>query len=81
MKGKRWFGLAALACVACCSIPFLLVGAGGLAAISADAWICGSLLLVGAAIWFLIARKRQAQTACATTGASSCSTDCGCKPN
>jgi hypothetical protein len=45
MSGKRWMGWAAVACVACCTLPFLIVGAGGLAAISADAWICGSICL------------------------------------
>jgi hypothetical protein len=78
MKGKGWFGLAVMGCVACCTLPFLLLGAGGFAAISADAWICGAILIGVAATGYFVMRKR-AKAGCRTTGESGCSTDCGCQ--
>ena len=78
MKTKRWFGWAALACAICCSIPLLLLGAGGLAAVSLDQWICGGILLLVAAGWFWM-RQRRSASGCAIPGADSCSVACGCK--
>jgi membrane protein implicated in regulation of membrane protease activity len=80
MKRLKWLGLAGLACVACCSLPLLILGAGGLAAISTDTWICGSVFLIVSLVGFWIAHRFQSQTRCASTGASSCCSGCGCKP-
>ena len=75
MASKHWFGLSMLACVACCALPFVVgAAAGAIAAVRADVWICGGLLLVSALTWYVLKRRRMAQA-----GVTCCSTDCACK--
>lgn len=86
---KKWLGIAALACAACCAVPIAAVlGVGGAA--SAGAWfngawsngamvetiVClGGLAAMASGVWF-VWRKRGAQSVDACT--ASCSTDASC---
>lgn len=78
MSRKVWLVGVGLACAACCSLPLLLVGAGGLAALGTDVWGCGSLLILVGAVWYWYLR-RQSNLSCANTRKQHCEDDCGCK--
>ncbi len=74
MMKNNWFHLSVLACIGCCTLPFIIGAASGIAVISKDAWICGGVLL-GSMIW-LITRYRRTRKI-----NGSCATDCNCKPH
>jgi len=83
MKQKGWFGLAIVACAACCAAPFWLLsaaGVAGIAALSADTWICGLLILLAVGIWYWRYRQRRSQS-CGATSTWHCAMDCDCKPD
>ena len=82
MSHKRWLGIAAVGCIACCAVPFIpavALGLGGLAAIGADAWLCGIALVVIAMVSLVMIRKRRVVNACATNDATSCAIGCACR--
>jgi membrane protein implicated in regulation of membrane protease activity len=82
---KKWLGLIALACAACCAVPLAaLLGIGGVtgmlgglfAGVNLEVVLCLAILgalLVGGGYMLLRARKQKAQ-ACAT----SCNADASC---
>lgn len=68
--GVSVVGLAAAACVACCAGPILaFLGALSLAGLASTWFIGGAGLTIaaGAAIAFLIVRRRRHQVGCAVT--------------
>ncbi len=79
MNKKTWMSLAAVACVACCSLPFLpvaILSVGGLSVIALDVWLCVGVLLVAALVWWRIVRLRAVVTC---QQAAVCKMDCDCR--
>jgi len=86
-KAKSWFGLAALACAACCAVPIMAaLGIGGAAGsltaafsgVNLETIACLSILgaMIGGALYFVARqRSRREQAASCET---SCQTDASC---
>lgn len=74
MVKKSWWKLSLLACIGCCAVPVIAGITGGIAAISADVWICSGVLIAGTLIWYIIKRRQMAKQ-----HVECCNMDCSCK--
>ena len=87
-KKSKWvFGLAGLACVACCAIPLAAIfgmGAGSAAVASffasglfKEILLCGVPLLLIVAGYFLLSRRKKTADCCDTPSSGCASNQCG----